>query len=168
MQTLDVISVNIWQILISLANLVLLFFLFKKFLYQPVKKILKQRQDELDSHYMSAEQAEAEAEKNRRQWEETVSGAGTKADEIMQVATDNAKRRSEEIINEARTQAEGILRRAEQDAALEREKAIDSIRREIVEVSGILSEKLLEREINTEDHRNLIDSFIEGIGEDHE
>ena len=40
MQSLDVISVNIWQIVISLANLALLFLLLKKFLYQPVKRML--------------------------------------------------------------------------------------------------------------------------------
>ena len=44
MQTLDVISVNIWQILISLANLTILFLLFKKFLFKPVKKVMEKRE----------------------------------------------------------------------------------------------------------------------------
>ena len=44
MQTLDVISVNLWQILISLINLFLLFLILKKFLFKPVKKVLDQRQ----------------------------------------------------------------------------------------------------------------------------
>ena len=57
-------------------------------------------------------------------------------------------------------------RKAESDAALERKKAADSIKREIVEVSSALTEKLLEREVNTTDHKQLIDSFIEGIGDD--
>ena len=34
-----------------------------------------------------------------------------------------------------------------------------------MEVSGALTEKMLGREINTKDHRNLIDSFIEKIGD---
>ena len=54
---------------------------------------------------------------------------------------------------------------AETEADLERKKAADGIKREIVEVSGALTEKMLEREINTDDHRALIDSFIEEIGE---
>ena len=49
MQSLDVISVNIWQILASLANLVLLFLMVKKFLYKPVKKMLEQRQNAIQS-----------------------------------------------------------------------------------------------------------------------
>ena len=49
MQTLEIISINIGQILISLCNLVLLFLALKKFLFQPVKKALAQRQEALDA-----------------------------------------------------------------------------------------------------------------------
>ena len=57
---------------------------------------------------------------------------------------------------------------AENEAALERKKAIDGIKREIVDVSGAIAEKMLEREINSDDHRALIDSFIENIGDGNE
>ena len=65
MQSLDVISVNLWQILISLCNLVIIFLVVKHFLYQPVRKMLKKRQETLDGEYaaaaLSMQQAEAEA-----------------------------------------------------------------------------------------------------------
>ena len=48
MQSLDVISVNIWQILISLCNLVILFLILKKFLFKPVQKVTQTRRAELD------------------------------------------------------------------------------------------------------------------------
>ena len=40
---------------------------------------------------------------------------------------------------------------------------MDEIRREIADVSTQLTEKLLEREIRPEDHRGLIDSFLEEL-----
>lgn len=168
MQTLDVISVNIWQILISLLNLVLLFFILKKFLFKPVKNILAKRQSEIDSRYDAAEQAQSEAEQSRVEYEEKLSGAKVEADAILQTATDTAKQRGDKIVAEAQQKAEGIIRRAETEAELERKKAIDGIKQEIVSVSGALAEKMIEREINTDDHRALIDSFIEGIGEEND
>ena len=168
MQTLDVISVNIWQILISLINLVLLFFIIKKFLFKPVKNILAKRQDEINSQYDAADQARTEAEQSRVAYEEKLSGAKSEADAILQKATDNAKNRGDKIIAEAQQTADGIVRRAETEAELERKKAIDGIKQEIVSVSGALAEKMIEREINTDDHRALIDSFIEGIGEEND
>jgi F-type H+-transporting ATPase subunit b len=54
MQDLDIISVNIWHIFISLANLVILFLILKKLLFKPVKKIVDKRQKELEAEYCKA------------------------------------------------------------------------------------------------------------------
>ncbi len=164
-QTLDVISVNLWQIVISLINLALLFFMLKRFLFKPVKNILIKRQSEIDGQYADAELAQNEAEENRRQWQKKLSGAESEADAIVQRATDNAKYRGEKLIADAEKKAESIIRIAKTEAELEKKKATEAIKREIVEVSGALAEKMLEREINNEDHRILIDSFIEKVGE---
>ncbi len=166
MQTLDVISVNIWQILISLLNLVLLFLILKKFLFKPVKKMLAKRKEDLDAQYENAQKAEDEAEEHRQKWEEKLQTADDQANEIIEKATENAKRHGERIVEEAQDKAEGIIRVAKNEADLERRKAKEDVKREIVEVSGALAEKMLEREINTQDHHALIESFIEEIGED--
>ena len=42
----------------------------------------------------------------------------------------------------------------------------EEIKREIVDVSAAIAEKMLEREVNAEDHRAMIDSFIETVGEE--
>ena len=168
MQTLDINSVNLWQILISLLNLFIIFLILKKFLYGPVKKIVAQREEEVNQRYDDAKKAQEIADQNRAEWEEKRKNAQTEADEILQSAAANAKGRSEKILAEAEEKASGILRQAEQDAVLERKKAADGIRREIVSVSGALTEKMLEREINTEDHRALIDSFLDKIGDGNE
>lgn len=166
MQTLDVISVNIWQIVISLLNLVLLFLIIKKFLFKPVKKMLNKRQSELDAQYELAKNAEQTAEEYRKEWEEKLGAADEQADAIIQNATETAKRHGERLVLEAQKEGESIIRIAKTEAELERLKATEDIKREIVEVSGALTEKMLEREINTADHRALIESFIDKIGED--
>lgn len=165
MQTLDIISVNLWQILISLANLVILFVILKKVLYKPVKNVLAQRQAAIDEQYAAADAAVEDANASKAAWEEKMQGAKAEAEGIVQDATAAAARRSEKMILEAKEKADGIVRQAEIEAELERKKATDGIKREIVTVSGAIAEKMLEREINTDDHRDLIDSFIEKIGE---
>lgn len=165
MQNLDVISVNLWQILISLANLLIMFLIIKKFLYKPVKATLAKRQSELDARYQAAETAEQDALRHQSDWEAKMAGAEAQADRIVDQATEQAKFRSDAMLEEARQKAEAMVQTAQTEAQLERRKAEDDIKREIVEVSGLLTEKMLEREINTEDHRNLIDSFIDQIGD---
>lgn len=165
LQTLDVISVNIWNIIISLANLTILFLLVKKFLFKPVKNILNKRQSEIDDRYNLAEEKEKEALENQKLWEEKIHGVQSEADAIISDAKNIARASEEKIISEAKMRAQGIIRQAETDAELEYKKAVDGIKEEIVNVSEVIAEKLLEREINTDDHRSLIDSYIEKIGD---
>ena len=165
LQNLDVISVNFWQILISLVNLLLLFLILKKFLFKPVTAILEKRRAELEAQYTEAENAQKTAIADRQKWEDTLSGARAEADAILDGATANAKYRADKIIAEATERAEGIISEAKTEAALTHKKAKDAIRREIVEVSGALTEKLLLREINDDDHRAMIDQFLDEMGE---
>ena len=164
MQSLDVISVNIWQMAASLANLVLLFLIVKKFLYKPVKNMLNERRSAIDNDYKDAADAKEKAVSDMKAYEEKLSGAADEASAIPKGAVDVAKSREKEIIDGANEKARGIIKRAEADALLEKQKAREDIKREIVEVSTLLSEKMLGREISADDHRDLIDSFIEGIG----
>lgn len=168
MQSLDIISVNLWQILISLANLIILSWLVKKFLFKPVQKMLADRQEALDQRYREADEAKEQAARDERYWMEKREGADKEADAILHKATESAKWRSDKMLEDAKEKAEGILRQAQTEAELERKKAIDGIKREIVDVSAVLAEKMLSREINMEDHRKLIDSVIENIGDEND
>ncbi len=168
MQNLEIISVNIWQILISLADLVILFLLLKKFLYKPVHKMLDERQKAIDDRYRDADDAKRIAEEDRDEWEQKMQTAEDTANKILQSATANASRRSDAIIAEAKDKADGIMRSAENEAELERLKAADNIKTDIVDISAALTEKLLSREINADDHQAFIDSFIEDIGDGNE
>lgn len=165
MQTLEIISVNLWQILISLANLVILFLLMKKFLYKPVKKALAKRNAEIEGRYQNAENAEKSANENKKAWEEKMSTAQESADEMIKSAKVAADRQSDRIIAEAKDKADGIVRQARSDAELEKKKAQDSIKTEIIGVSTLLTEKVLPRKLSEDDHRNLIDTFMQEIGD---
>ena len=168
MQTLDVISINLWDVLISLANLLIVFLLVKKFLYKPVKKMLEARQNEIDKNYLDSENAKLDAESAKENYEKKLSDARSEADSLIQSAVNSAHNREEEIIAEAKSEASGIISRAKADAELEVKKAEQGMKEEIVKVGTLLAEKMLEREISEKDHKDLIDSFIEEIGEKNE
>ena len=165
MQSLEVISLNIWQILISLCNLLILFLLMKKFLYKPVRKMLSERQKAIDDSFEKAKEAENDANESKRLWNEKLKGAETEAGKIIKSAVTNAEKRSDEIIFSAKEEASYIKQQAQNDIELEKKKAEDEIKNEIADVSAALAGKLLEREINESDHRAFVNNFIDNIGE---
>ncbi len=168
MQSLDIVSVNLWQILISLANLVLIFLIVKKFLFGPVKKMLAQRQAAVDEQLSAAAAANEKARQDQAAWEQKIQTAQTEADGIVKDATAAAREQGDRMVAEARDRAAQIIRQAENEAVLEHKKAESAIREEIVTVSTKLAEKMLQREIRAEDHRALIASFMQEIGDAHD
>ncbi|MBQ8684122.1 MAG: F0F1 ATP synthase subunit B [Clostridia bacterium] len=168
MQTLEIISVNLWQILISLANLLLIFLILKKFLFKPVQKVMNQRQAEVDKQYADAEQAAADARQDKAAWAEKLAGADDEAAARLKAADATAREHGDRLVADARGRADDIIRQAKNEAALEKAKAEAAMKEEIVQVSTALAEKMLEREIAAADHQQLIDSFLDEIGDAHD
>lgn len=160
MQSLEVISINFGQILISLLNLLLLFLILKRFLYAPVKSVVKDRQEMLKRQFDEAENAVSKAKINEEYWNGKIKNAQQEANSIIKNATDNANQNSNEIISDAKKKARDIVTQAEINAKIERKKAENSIKKEIADASTILAEKIISREINEDEQKNLIDNFI--------
>ena len=165
MENLGIVSLNIWQTLISLANLTILYIVIKKILYKPVKVIIEGRKEAIAKSYADAEKAQNEANASRDEYAAKLATAHATADEIIHDATVVANRRGEKIVADAHQKAEEIVKQGELEASMEKKKAMESIRRDITDVSAAMTEKLLKREMNEADHRSMIDEFLKGVGE---
>ena len=165
MGNLQIVSFNLWQVLISLANLTLLYLGLKKFLYKPVKAVLENRKASIAKSYAEAEEYRTSANAAREEYAAKLATAHATADEIIHDATGLANKRSEKIVAEARIKADEIVRQGELEASMEKKKAMESIRRDITDVSAAMTEKLLKREMNEADHRSMIDEFLKDVGE---
>ena len=166
MGNLQIVSFNLWQVLISLANLTILYLGLKKFLYKPVKAVLENRKAAIAKDYAEAEAARNSANAAREEYAAKLATAHTTADEIIHDATVVANRRGEKIVAEAHRKADEIVRQGELEASMEKKKAMETIRQDITDVSAAMTEKLLGREMSAADHRSMIDEFLKGVGED--
>ena len=165
MGNLQIVSFNLWQVLISLANLTLLYLGLKKFLYKPVKAVLENRKAAIAKAYDEAEEYRNSANAAREEYAAKLATAHTTADEIIHDATVLANRRGEKIVAEAHQKADEIVRQGELEASMEKKKAMETIRQDITDVSAAMTEQLLKREMNEDDHRGMIDEFLKGVGE---
>ena len=165
MQSLDVISVNIWQMAASLANLVLLFLIVKKFLYKPVKNMLRQRREAIDRDYSDANEAKEQALSDKAAYEEKLSHAKEESEEILKNAVRRAQLREEEILREANNKAARVMKRAEEQVEMEKKRAINEVKDEVSDMAIGIASAVLERDISPEEHETLIDEFIRTMGD---
>lgn len=164
---LDLVSIDPVHIIITIINLMILFFIFKKYLFKPVQAIFDKRQQEIDKIYSEAQSAHDAAEKDKSEYNEKIKTADADAEKILKDASEKAGRISENIISEANAKAGAMMKKADEDIARERKKAVNEIKNEIASISVDIAQKVIEREINENDQKDLIDSFIDGIGDDN-
>lgn len=163
--TQDLVTIIPWTFIAQILNLFIQLFLIKKFLFQPIQAVLEKRKAIADSVIHDAQIAKRDADSLKAGYEARLIMAETQASQILQNAQKDAAYQSDTIIKEAQAQAAGMKAKAEAEIRQERRRAVNEIKNEIGSIAMDIAEKVVEREISEEDHRKLIDEFIEHVGE---
>ena len=161
-----VISLDVWTMLFTFCNLLLLFYFARKFLFKPIKNMIDSRQKEIDDLYDDAGKAKSEAEQYKAEYEVKLENATAESEEIMRRAVRNAQLKEEEILKEARDEAAKTLHRAEEQIESERKQAMEDIKNDVSDIAIDIASAVLSREISEDEHRTMIDGFIDGLGEE--
>ena len=161
----ELLGVNFWTALFVLLNTLAIFFVAKKFLFKPVMKIIKDRQDEIDGMYQAAGDAKKQAEAMRGEYQQKLTAAQQTSERIVKEAVSRGQAREEEILRKANADAAAIMDKASADIALEKKKAINDAKDEISDLAMAIAGKVVGRELNEADQKDLIDRFIDNLGE---
>ena len=161
----DFIGIDFWTALFVLLNTLAVFFVAKKFLFVPVKKMIDDRQKEIDDMYAEANSAKEEAAALEAEYQQKLAKATETGDRIVKEAVARGQAREEEILRQANAEASAIMDKAVADIAQEKKKAINDAKDEISGIAIAIAEKVVARELNNEDQRKLVDSFIDELGE---
>ena len=159
------IGVNFWTALFTLLNFLALFFVAKRFLIQPVMRIIQSRQKEIDDLYADADQAKLQANAMQEEYRQKLEAAQETSERIVKEAMVRGQSREEEILRQANAQADAIRSKAAADIAQEKKKAINEAKNEISELALAIAGKVVGRELTCADQSQLVDAFIDGLGE---
>ncbi len=162
----DFITIDPVTVIGVLCNTLILFFVFKKFLFGRVKAVMEQRNQQISKTYEDADAALKNAKDMEAEYSEKLAAAGQESAEIVRNASVKAQKRSDEIIGEARTEAQSIIAKANADIEKEKKRAVNQIKDELSDIAVSIAEKVVSRNIESDAEQDrLIDEFISGIGD---
>ena len=161
----DFVGVNLWTMLFAWVNLLIVYFILKKLLFKPVKKMIDDRQREVDEMYSDAEENRTAAKEMKAEYEAKLEGANEESEQILRSAVRRAQLKEEEILRDANDQAARVIERAEEQIALEKKQALNEVKNEVSGMAIGIAAAVIERDVSEEEHKELIDSFIDGIGD---
>ncbi len=158
------VGVNFWTMIFAWVNLLILYLVFKKFLFGPIKRMIDDRQKEVDDIYSDAEKARQSADELKAEYDEKISHANEESEQILKAAVRKAQLKEEEILKEANEQAARTLERAEEQIALEKKQAINDVKNQVSAMAIDIASAVIERDVSESEHKELIDDFINNIG----
>ncbi len=152
----------------SALMIVAIFFLWliaSNKLFNPVRKMIKYRQDRIKADIEDARKDKEDASKLREEYEERLKDIDKEAEQILAEARAKALKNEEQIVSRAKEEAALIIDRANKEAELEKEKVADEGRREMVVLASLIAGKVVKTSIDTTVQDALVEETLKEMGE---
>lgn len=147
-------------------NIFILFILLSYLLFNPVRKMLTDRQAKITAERETAAADKEDAARLKAEYEEKLKGVNKEVEAILSDARRKALKNQERIEGEAKEEAARIIAQAKQEAELEKQKAADDVKKEIILVSTLMANKLVAASIDKAAQDSLIEETLREIGDE--
>ena len=162
MEGMDIKAVATSMIL-TIANIVILFIIVRALVYKPVKRYMKTRSDAIQAQTDEAAKRLMEAEALVEERDTKLAMAEKEATEIKNGIIAAADRQAEEIRQEALAEANKIKLQASKEAQRESEYLLQEMKEKIADMAVEIAQQVLEREVKKSDNQDIIDSFFDKV-----
>lgn len=154
--------------LVVLISFLILFLLLKKFAWKPVTEMMEKRSQTIAGDLDSAKQANEEAKQLKAEHQNELASIQSQSAQIMEKARSNAEKLEKALTKEAKLSIAQMKEKAKEDIELERQQVLEDTKKDISLLSFQIAEKLIEKELDQQNHAELIDKFIERLADSNE
>ncbi|MFN0058597.1 MAG: F0F1 ATP synthase subunit B [Planctomycetota bacterium] len=146
-----------WTVIVFV---IVLLILWKK-AWGPLLKALDERERKIRESLTAAERAQAEIRRAQEEHEKVLAEARRQATAVVEEGKRDADAVKERIVAEARQASEELKTRALADINRAKDNAVHEIHQRAVQLSMVLTEKLIKKTLKPEDHKALVDEAID-------
>jgi len=152
-------GVSFWTLVVFGILMVVL----AKTAWPAILKAVEEREKKIQVQIEAAEQANREAQRVLAEYHQKLAAARGEAQELLAAGRAAGERLREDIMARARAEHEELIGRARREIAAEREKAVADLRREAVELSLAAAGKVIEKNLDTEADRRMIQDYLDSL-----
>ncbi len=134
-----------------------------KWILPPLKRAMQARQEEIRSSLEAADEAKIEAEETRAQRQGILDESRQQAREIVAQANRTADQLRADGQVRGQQEYERLVASADAEIALSRQRALDEITSRIGALVLSVARQVVEREIDAQRHRGLIDEAVAAL-----
>lgn len=152
---------NVLDVLMHLVNFLILAFGLYFLLFKPIKKIVAKKQEEAKRIADENESLNAEVKGMKEEFDTLVAKAKEEAVQIHDEAVKTANQKHNEILEDARVRAKDLITHTEADMKKEKAMLENEIKKEVCDLSFVVAEKIIGREITAKDNEKMIEDCLD-------
>ncbi len=149
--------------IVEIVVFVVLLYLLRRYVYPPIDRALRNRQQQIADALSEAERARRELEEARLQEREERAEARRQAQEILENAQKQAEVLRDELVERGRQEQEALLERARSELAREREQASQELRRQLADLVMSATSRVLEEGLDANLQRRLVERAVQQV-----
>lgn len=142
-----------------------LFMLMSYLLFNPARKLLKDRQERIANDIDSAKEDKESAAALKAEYESKLKDIDKEAELILAEARQKALKNEAKIVDEAKEEASRIIKRAQEEAELEKKHAMDDMKQEMIQIASLMAQKVVAASIDTNIQDTLVEETLNEMGE---
>ena len=162
------LTISVTNIVCIIINLLIIYFLTKKFLFGRVDAILAQRREEVESATKQAEAAKQEALEAKKDNEDKIAHVDEEKEQILADIKKQGYAEYERIVGDARKKGDQIIVEAKHNAEVENERAKEVYAAQLTDMVIDAASKIAATKHSAADDKELYDKFINEAGAKNE
>lgn len=147
------------------VSFLLLIILVRVFAWDNITAILEQRATKIAQDIDQAEEKNKEASVLLDQRKSELKVSQEEGKQIVQDSIERAKEEKTSILNQAKEEARHLKESTTQELAIEKSDATRTVRTEAVGLAVQLAERIMGQEFTPEQHSQLVDRYLDQLGE---
>ena len=159
------LDIDLWTILWTGINLVVLYLLMRHFLFRPVTNMMEQRTKAIQEGLEQAEEARRQAQVLQQEREEKLAAFRGQADQIVSQARQQGQREYDQIISSAQADAQAIRADAQAQMEAERRQMLQSAQQQVASLALLAAAKVTGRVMDQDGDRALVEDFLQEAGD---
>ena len=144
----------------TLIIFVTLFFLLRRYAFPAIVAAVEARERALEEAIAGAKRDREEAARLLEEHRRQIDAARADAQRLISEGAKAGEKIRTEMVEEARHQQQQILERARQEIGAERDRAIAELRREAVDLAIKGASKVIERNLDDDTNRKIVEEFL--------
>ena len=151
-------------LIMNWVTLLVLFLILKKFFFEKVHNFILARENAVKDVFDNAESVNRKAEEKLEAYNRRIANIESEGREIIKNAKLKADDQANDIIEAANKKADGIMEKARGEIEREKAQAATDMRNQIIMLSLMAAEKIMEKDLEVTGQEAIVDKIIEQAG----